>query len=315
MSMVDILLAVYNGEEYLKEQLESIAGQTYTDWRLVIRDDRSTDGSVAVAEAFRAKYPQKQIELYINEQPTGSAKMNFMRLLGDAKADYVMFCDQDDVWLPKKIEYTLKMMRRCEKKHNSKTVPVLVHGDLCVVDEKLNTIALSMRKYQKLPLSSDVNQLLIQNNVTGCTVMINKPLLEMMKKVTNTHDVVMHDYWAALIAAVFGEISFIRQPLIKYRQHGNNSVGAMNAAGVKYLYTRFRAGKSQFRERTKETMIQAGAFCTAYSDELKDNYYKNLIQKYAELENSAKFHKIQFYISNNVMKYGIIRKIMQLIWS
>lgn len=315
LDMVDILLAVYNGEKYLEEQLESIAAQTYTNWRLVIRDDCSTDHSVAVAEAFKKKHPEKHVEIYVNKQATGSAKNNFIKLLEDAVSDYVMFCDQDDVWLPQKIELTLKAMRRCEKQDGLCSVPVLVHSDLCVVDVSLKTIALSMQRYQKLPKSSDVQQLLVQNNVTGCTVMVNQPLLILMKKVKDNSAIVMHDYWAALIASVFGKIVYIPQPLIKYRQHGNNSVGAMNAIGIKYLYMRFKAGRSQFQSRMKDTMVQAGAFYDVYADELMGNPHKVLLKKYGELRNSSKLDKIKFYLSNHVMKYGIIRKIMQIIWS
>jgi len=312
--MVDILLAVYNGEKYLEEQLASIAAQTYKNWRLVIRDDRSTDQSVAVAKAFQERHPEKQIEIYVNEHATGSAKGNFMKLLGDVSSEYVMFCDQDDVWLPQKVEKTLKAMRYTEKKLGTK-IPVLVHSDLYVVDEQLQMISDSMQKYQKLPVSAKVNQLLIQNMVTGCTVMINRSLFDMLKMADGEHAIVMHDYWAALIAAVFGKIVFIKQPLIRYRQHGDNSVGAMNASGLKYQYMRFKAGKKQFQERITDTMNQAEAFYRLYFSQLQTNPYKNVIEKYAELTKSSKLHKLRFYLSNNVTKYGIIRKIMQFVWS
>ena len=313
--MVDILLAVYNGEKYLEEQLESIAAQTYQNWRLVIRDDGSSDHSLAIAHAFQKKHPEKKIEIYVNEVPTKSAKGNFMRLLEDAVSEYVMFCDQDDVWLPEKVEKTLKAMVHCEKKSGTKDVPILVHGDLYVVDENLQIISDSMFRYQKLPKTTAVNQLLIQNSVTGCTVMINKKLQDMLKRASDTQAMVMHDYWAALIASVFGKIVFMKQPLIKYRQHGDNSVGAMNASGIRYMYSRFKAGKTQFRNRMDDTMRQAGAFCRIYAVELQENPHKKLIENYAKLIKSLKIQKITFCLSNKVMKYGIIRKIMQFVWS
>lgn len=312
---VDILLAVYNGEKYLEEQLASIAAQTYEAWHLIIRDDGSTDQSVQIAEAFQAKYPEGKVDVYKNKPASGSAKNNFCRLLWDAVAEYVMFCDQDDVWISDKIEKTLRAMRRQEIKNGTKQVPVLVHSDLYVVDEKLNMISDSLQKYQKLPKDSNINRLLIQNHVTGCTMMINRALMNYMKQIKNIDAIVMHDYWAALVAQVFGTIVFIQEPLIKYRQHGDNSVGAMNASGIKYLYLRFKAGKQQFRERTEATMMQAKAFYETYKTELSKNSYKDLIKAYSELTETTKMHKIKFYMSKHVTKYGIIRKIMQFIWS
>lgn len=312
---VDILMAVYNGEKYLEEQLASIAEQTYQDWHLIIRDDASTDRSMQIIKAFRDKYPEGKVEVYKNEPASGSAKNNFCKLIQDAKAEYVMFCDQDDVWISDKIEQTLKQMRRQEIKNSSKQVPVLVHSDLYVVDEHLNIISDSMQKYQKLPKTSSIQRLLIQNYVTGCTMMANRSLMDYLKRAEDATAMVMHDYWAALIAMVFGTIVFIPRPLIKYRQHGDNSVGAMNAAGIKYLYIRFKAGRKQFRERTEATMLQARAFCKVYEYELSKNPYKDLIRAYSELTETTKMHKIEFYISKHVTKYGIIRKIMQFIWS
>lgn len=348
---VYILLAAYNGETYLKAQLESIRQQTYKKWHLIIRDDHSSDDTLTAARRFQADMPEGQVDVFENEMPTGSAGANFLRLIEDAKnagAAYVMFCDQDDVWLPKKIEYTLKAMKRQETKAgNEKTAgnekaaenekarkagengtggknvkiaarPVLVHSDLCVVDEKRHVIAASMQRYQKLPTDSSVRQLLIQNNVTGCTVMINAPLLELLWRAARSGEaqyIVMHDYWAALTAAVFGDIVYIRRPLIEYRQHGGNSVGAMNASGFRYMYERYKAGRAQFCERITDTMRQAGAFVTVYEAELEKNPYKALIKAYAKLPDASKTDKIRFYLSNHVMKYGIIRKIMQFIWS
>lgn len=315
---VYILLAAYNGETYLKAQLESIRQQTYKKWHLIIRDDHSSDDTLTVARRFQADMPEGQVDVFENEIPTGSAGANFLRLIEDAKnagAAYVMFCDQDDVWLPKKIEYTLKAMKRQETKAAR---PVLVHSDLCVVDEKRHVIAASMQRYQKLPTDSSVRQLLIQNNVTGCTVMINAPLLELIWRAARCDEaqyIVMHDYWAALTAAVFGDIVYIRRPLIEYRQHGDNSVGAMNASGFRYMYERYKAGRAQFCERITDTMRQAGAFVTVYEAELEKNPYKALIKAYAKLPDASKTDKIRFYLSNHVMKYGIIRKIMQFIWS
>ncbi len=329
--MIDILLALYNGEKYLREQLDSIAGQTFQDWHLLIGDDGSTDGSLSVARQFAREHPGK-VEILSGrapsggasarepadsdscKEPPGGASANFMRMIGEATSPYVMFCDQDDVWLPEKIEKTWKVMRLCEHRYGD-DLPILVHTDLCVVDAHLKTIAVSLRDYQKLPRTTALRQLLIQNSVTGCTVMINRRLAEMMRRSMDVPEIVMHDYWAALIATVFGRIAFIHQPLILYRQHGRNSVGAQNAAGFLYLYRRMRAGRAEFRKRLNDTARQAGAFSRVFSEELRAKPQKTLIEKYANLTNFSKIKKIYFYFSNRIWKYGIIRKIMQIVWS
>ena len=172
MPEISVIMSVYNGEKYLEEQLTSIAEQTYTEWHLIIRDDCSEDASLQIAESFRDKYPKGKVDVYKNRSASGSAKNNFFRLIQDTAAEYVMFCDQDDVWLSDKIEKTLKTMRQQEIKNGTKHVPVLVHSDLYVVDEHLNMVSASLQKYQKLPKKSEVNRLLIQNHVTGCTMMV-----------------------------------------------------------------------------------------------------------------------------------------------
>lgn len=316
--MVDILLAVYNGEKYLEEQLNSIENQTYKNWRLIIRDDCSKDKSMSIAEEFSRKFKPGKVIVYKNEISSGSAKNNFLRLLKDSDAEYVMFSDQDDVWLKDKISLTLRAMKKAEKALG-RPCPVLVHSDLYVTDENLNIISTSFFKYQKIPKEMDLKRLMLQNSVTGCTVMVNKTLKEYLTKVDSPEKIVMHDYFAALIAGVFGKIVFINRPLIKYRQHGDNSVGAADASSFSYLKARFIAGKEQFRQRMEATMVQAGYFVDIYRGQIKNNSRNKmlikLLIKYNHLLKVDKKTKVKFYIRNNVFKYGIIRKIMQLVWS
>lgn len=311
--MVEILLAVYNGAEYLRQQLESIGCQSYENWRLIIRDDCSSDESMTIAKDFQKKYPDGKVVIYINDTATGSAKNNFFKLTQDADCDYVMFCDQDDVWHSRKIEYTLQAMKNEEKQ--DKNLPVLIHSDLYVVDEHLNMIAKSMRKYQNLPKSTKVNTLIVQNSVTGCTVMINRVLLNEIKKAKNTDHIVMHDYWAALIAQVFGKTAYIEKPLIKYRQHGDNSVGASKANSLGYLLKRFKAGRGEFKSNMDMSMKQIEYFCQVYAEELRNNLWRDQLLEYSQLYKSTKLRKVIYYFQYSSFKCGIIRKIMQMIWS
>ena len=150
--MITVLLAVYNGEKYLKEQIESILNQSVKDVKIVIRDDGSTDNSGEIITSYCNEFPDKIS--CIKGEATGSAQKNFAELLKNCDSDYIMFSDQDDVWLCDKIEKTYNAMVKAEQ--NSQT-PVLVHTDLKVVDDKLCEISPSFFDFQKLIQKTEVN--------------------------------------------------------------------------------------------------------------------------------------------------------------
>ncbi|MDD4782006.1 MAG: glycosyltransferase, partial [Tissierellia bacterium] len=129
--MIDILLASYNGEKYIGEQIESILNQTYQDWFLYIKDDCSIDNTLDIALEYERKYIDK-IKVIKSDIPSGSAKNNFFSMLPYSQNDYIMTCDQDDIWLPNKIELTFNKMKDVEKENSN--IPILIHTDLKVVD-------------------------------------------------------------------------------------------------------------------------------------------------------------------------------------
>ena len=234
----DLLLATLNGEDYLKAQLESIAAQTYENWQLVVGDDGSTDGTISILEEFSKQYPE-QVTIIKNDPPQGSAKDNFISLIQNSYGPYFMFCDQDDVWKPDKIYLTLQKMEALEARYGEKT-PILVHSDLSVADHNLEMVAESFFQYANIPKRIVLNQLMVQNSVTGCTMMINRCLQQYFLRPLPMSKIIMHDYWAALIAKVFGKIGFVNEPTMYYRQHGNNSVGAKDAKNPVFLYHRLK---------------------------------------------------------------------------
>jgi len=310
---VDILLATYNGALYLEELLSSIKSQTYKYWRLIIRDDGSGDDSLQIAKRTQMQLGKGKVLIFKNDVSTGSAKANFFNLIKDAESQYIMFCDQDDVWNPDKIEITLKRMKAIERKSDF-NLPILVYTDLKVVDENLTTISESFRKYMKLPPKVTLENLLIQNSVTGCAVMINAALCNEMKQIDNTDQVLMHDHWAAILACVFGKIGYINITTINYRQHGNNSVGASDAQNIKYFYQRFKRGKKAFRRDMKKSVEQIQYFYEMYQEKIMDDKMKKLIKKYADLTRRKKLSRIIYYFKYHVFKYGLIKKIVQIVW-
>ncbi len=227
-SKIAILVAVRDGESYLSEQMDSLLGQTYTDWVAYIHDDGSSDGTRHILKNYSARYPERFV--LVDGAPTGSAKANYFYLLRNVEAPLYMCCDQDDVWLPDKIERTLREMRAAQRTAGNETeLPCLVYTDLRVVDESLHEVSGSMNLYQKLSCEDTrINHVLVQNVVTGCTMMINRRLRDMVLSLRDLNKIVMHDWWAALIAAQFGVLRYLNEPTILYRQHGENDTGAKN---------------------------------------------------------------------------------------
>ena len=199
----------------------------------IFRDDGSKDETVDIIKKFVTKYSEKNFILNSNQNI--GAKSSFDTLLQHTKKlgyYYFMFCDQDDVWLRDKIEKTFGLMRKTEDE--TKSLPILVYSDWLVVNKHLKVISKSMFCSQKLkPYKNKITDLLIQNNVTGCTVMINRSLADFVYGVPA--EAIMHDWWIALIAAYFGIIVCISEPLIKYRQHGKNVLGAVGKRNFLYV--------------------------------------------------------------------------------
>ena len=221
---IDILLATWNGQRYLAEQIDSILTQTFTDWRLLIRDDGSTDGTPDIIKRYVSENPDRIAVIENSERGLG-ARGNFARLMEHSTADYVMFSDQDDVWLPHKTERLMEAMEALEKQHGRDT-PTLVHSDLKVVGPDLEEWYPSFINYQSLNpgFGRCLNRLLVQNVVTGCASLCNRELIERARPVPEQS--FMHDWWIALVAGAFGRIMFIDESMVLYRQHGANALGA-----------------------------------------------------------------------------------------
>lgn len=214
---VNILLSTYNGEKYLSEQIESIQRQTFKDWKLLIRDDGSTDKTVAIIKEFVAKDDRI---VFINPEESQNLGVikNFFTLLKHEQADYYFFSDQDDVWLEDKLELTL-----AKAKAYPTAKPLLVYTDLKVVDQDLTLIHESMIRVQSHHANTSLRQELTENTVTGGTAMINHALADLW---TSPDDLLMHDWYLALVAATTGDLVYIDSPTQLYRQHAANVLGA-----------------------------------------------------------------------------------------
>lgn len=308
---IALLLATYNGEKYLSQQLESLLNQTYKDFVIYISDDCSKDNTIKILNEYLAKNPGKIILLQ-NQEPFGNARDNFLNLIKNVDADCYLFCDQDDFWLPNKVEKLITIYNE----HKSDILPILVHSDLRVVDEKLQELESSLFKSMDLMKTTNWKNLIVQNNVTGCTMLINRVLADYYKNnysIINNENILMHDYFFAEIAALCGETYFIDDSLILYRQHGNNSVGAKNVKSFSY----FRMKLSQIRNNknlVKKTESQAGEVLKVIQKMgIKDNEKITLLKKYSDLGKHNKVYRIMFLIKHKMLKNGFFRLIYQFI--
>lgn len=240
--MIDIILATYNGEKYLSEQMDSIVSQTYFEWRLLIHDDGSLDQTVDIIKKYQRNYPTKI--LFVDDGIKGlGVKDNFAHLMTLATSDYIMFCDQDDIWFNYKIEKSLELLKRIESSVGTST-PIGVFSDLNVVGEELAPIAESMWTYIRVSprFAESIKYLAIRNCVIGCTMMINKYALKLSLPIPK--EAVMHDWWVGLVILKNnGYLLPLPQPTALYRQHGSNVVGAREFSIIKSVQNSLKLSK------------------------------------------------------------------------
>lgn len=211
---VNILMSTYNGEKFVAEQIESIQQQTFADWKLLIRDDGSTDKTCEIADEFAKK--DQRIQL-IKAENVGVIQ-SFYELVKTEEADFYFFADQDDYWLPEKLEIILAQAQ----KHDN-TKPVMYYTDLKVTDKNLSVTSESMIKSQSDHANTQLVQELTENTVTGGASMINHALATLWQTTSN---IIMHDWYLAVLASAVGELVYIDQPTHLYRQHESNVLGA-----------------------------------------------------------------------------------------
>lgn len=309
---VAICMAVYNGERFLREQIDSIVAQTWNKWILFIRDDESKDKTPDLLDAYAKTYPDKIVLIKDKSLKGGSAKKNFAVILDWVSRrydfSYFMFSDQDDVWLEHKIEICMKRMKREEAR---KPGPVLIHTDLRVVDQELKCLGDSFFAYRALDVGKkDLRHLLIQNNITGCTMLWNRMLNERID--LRKDAIAMHDWWMALAASSFGKISCVRQPTILYRQHGANVVGATRVNTFSFILKRL-TGSAHVKETLHMSVVQAQYFLNMYREQLSREQI-DLLEHFADMENHNKLVRIWIVLKGGYLKQGIIQIIGEILF-
>lgn len=314
MKQIDlrILMATYNGELWIGEQLDSLFNQTNQGWKLFIRDDSSTDGTLKILERWKSRYPDR-IDWYSGGSRLGPSG-SFSELMENNKsADYLMFCDQDDVWAKEKVQVCLDSIVGLETKYGERT-PLLVHHDLTVCDQSLIPIDPSFMKFQALnPTKNSLSRLLLQNVVTGCTVIINQALARKTGRVPK--EAIMHDWWLALVASGFGHIQCIYKPeLILYRIHGNNTCGtAERALSWSHIKRRlFNRTGLKLHELLKPYYTQAHVFLNTYNLDLSEAHFSQL-EAFIALPNQNWFRRRRSILKHNFWKQEWVRNVAWLL--
>ncbi len=272
-TQVDIALATFNGELYLPEFLDSLIRQTHSNWHLYAGDDGSTDRTVELLKEFSVSHPNKITILGTAEERLG-AQANFSRALQACRADYVLPADQDDIWHLDKVDVLLKQMLNVENRLG-KEVSILFHSDLTLVDHNQKVIALSLWRYQHThpDYGKSFKNCMIQNTVTGCASIINRALLN--KALPVPDEAIMHDWWLALTASATGGIHAIHEPLVLYRQHEKNTLGAKSWS-LTAAWKRIRPDAKSARGRVAAYQRQAAVFLKRFGSELASEQQKVL---------------------------------------
>lgn len=284
--VIDVLLACYNGSAYLPQQLASLTAQSGEDFRVLMQDDGSQDGTPELLADWCQRDRRFQLVSDASPQRIHSAIGNFWSLLQQSDAPYIALCDQDDEWLPQRLHCCMAAMQAAELRWGADT-PLLIHSDAQLIDAQGAILHESFFRHQGWDAeATTLPRLLVQNNVTGCTVLLNRPLCRLALAHGDPARMHMHDWFLALTAAAFGQVICIPQPLVRYRQHGENVMGA-SQAGLAERGVRALSAREKGRARIALTYRHTQAFLDAYGDTLPPAA-RQTVTRYLSLEHKHK---------------------------
>lgn len=244
--MISILMGCYNGANFLPDQLQSFSDQSHKSWRLICSDDGSMDGTPAVLQDFASNVPQ-QVVLHNGPQTGFSA--NYMKLLRELTpdTDFVALADQDDIWMPDKLERALGGLKKCEPGR-----PALYTAQRWIWDSETNR-----RCPTPLPTRPpSFRNALIENIAPGNTIVMNQAAAELARKAAEfTGNVFAHDWWLYLLITGAGGQVFVDDgpPCLLYRQHDGNAIGGRQTLTAQKT-RKIAVLKGAFRSRLQENL-------------------------------------------------------------
>ena len=278
--MIDILLATYNGERYIKQQLYSLLGQTFQDWKLLIHDDGSTDDTVKIIKEFLNI--DKRLHFIEDNIFFGNAGENFMHLLKFSCSEYIIFCDQDDVWFENKLAVLYNLIKKekgaCAAYCNS----YLYDGKEIIGD-----------KVTRFHRDSLQNSLFLNGGVQGCSLMFNQQLKSILGEFPSY--IYMHDHFITIATVTFGKMLHTNSSLMLYRQHNNNVTGNMHINFSDKLKTFFKLNNPVIEKRHFKANM---AFYEYYKNKIEDKDLK-LFEAYFQYPDANIINRIRIIISNS----------------
>lgn len=287
MQRVDIVLATYNGEAFLAELLDSIRNQAYRNWRLLVTDDGSTDGTLSILDLYEKLDSRIKI---VNKLRMGGPLQNFGKGLEYVDSDYFMFSDQDDVWDPEKINLLLELARNNEDKFGA-TKPIGVFSSLKLIDDKGLLLAEDYYRYKNLnpKYNTSYKYLLWKCSAPGCVSIFNKAAYRAAMPLPI--NISMHDHWCFLVCSLLGKVVFNDAPTINYRQHDSNVIG-----GQKHSFVHKVVNIRAYLKRTRLAALHS----RAYLNSVKQRFGSSI-----EIPYSCKsFARRIFFVRDNVLPFA-----------
>ncbi len=305
MSRTAVLLATYNAGDYLRGLLDSLMAQTVSDFEVCYHDDGSKDGSVDLLKKYSTDYPGRFVE--IDGPPTGGAKANFMYMLNSIEADYYLFCDDDDVWLPRKVEMERAAVISNESK-GCEVVPTAVFCDVAITDGELNEISPTCFSYMdRDPHRIALKNLLLENVAPGNAIALNKSLRDIVVRLKNIKNIPMHDHWTMVCGAAAGQVIYLPECLMLYRQHAENEVGAVHTGiGEKIkrnllaIFT--KSGRAKKQEWFEQAYMLANELLALDDESIFQREVYDFLREFAVIKALPRAKRLAFYKENNIDK-------------
>lgn len=307
--VIDILLATYQGERFLPALLDSLRTQVWKDFRVIAQDDGSTDATLSLLADATA---DARFSLGNQQAQHLGAIGNFLSLMGQSDAPYCALCDQDDVWLPNRLSAGMTAMHDAEAKYGKDT-PLLIHSDCRLIDAEDNVLSPSFFARQGWnPSAVTLPQLLVQNNATGCTMLLNAPLRALVTAHADSGKLFMHDWFIAKTAAAFGQVICLQEPLVCYRQHGSNVMGASRQSLLQRGLAALRL-PSKAHERLMLTYQETRHFLSAYDKVLSDNP-RAILLNYLSTEHMNRIQRFRALQQGGYWMQSSITRLGQIIF-
>jgi len=301
--LVSVVLGTYNGAAYLEDQLRSVQAQTWTNLEIIAIDDGSTDRTVGILREYAAR--DSRIKVIINEQNLGFVR-NFEKGCSLSKGRWIALCDQDDYWLPEKVE---KMV------HAIGDYPMIYcDSDLCGPElQPMGTKISDLVHYQSF---DDCRQLCVFSRMYGHATLITRSLFD---KASPFRKEVPHDGWLAYHATLYGGVKYLPEVLVKYRQHAGNVFGVVGGKKKKDGASQGGGKKVQRAEKKKKELarvrLRMDAYCAACPETLvpQKRLLRALAESYRNFSLYNDCRRVALFLANYklllaVKKYSTVRK-------